>query len=73
MSKNGRLPNAPLPEGYYPATRVVGSIVEWMNPRTLRWEAISHFGTPEAAFKAASWYSGHELDGWISKKLSKSG
>lgn len=64
MQKNSRLQVSQVPQPQRLGTRVVGSVVEWMNPRTMRWEAISDFGSSEAAMKAAAWYSNQELKGW---------
>ena len=52
--------------------RVLNLVVEWLNPRTFRWEPITSFGSEAAAEAAASWWNNQEFMGWESVKLSKS-
>jgi hypothetical protein len=52
--------------------RVIGTVVEWLNPRIFVWEPATNFITEAAAQGAHLFYNSQTYEGWASSKLSKS-
>ena len=43
---------------------VVGTTVEWQNPRTGRWEIVTSWSNTEEAIKAKDFYNKQAYSGW---------